>query len=130
MDSFELTCDFPGSSSLLYYAWLDSEAHSAFTGGTAAIESIMGSRFVAWDGYITGIILELSEGKRILHKWRTNEFPEDAEDSYLEILFEDLNEGCRLTLKHWNIPDGQGDQYKSGWDEHYFQPMLKYFSKL
>jgi len=130
MDSFELTFDFPVSSSLLYYSWLDSESHSAFTGGTAAIESILGSRFTTWDGYITGVILELSEGKRILQKWRTTEFPEDSEDSFLEISLEDMNGSCRLKLKHWDIPDGQGEQYKSGWNDHYFQPMLKYFSKL
>ena len=130
MESFKISCDFPGTSSLLYYAWLDSESHSAFTGGVAAIESIIGSRFTAWDGYITGSILELSEGKRILMRWRTTEFPEDAEDSLLEITLEDISAGCQLTLKHSNIPDGQGEQYKSGWDEHYFQPMLKFFSKL
>ena len=130
MDSFEISCDLPGSSSLLYYAWLDSESHSAFTGGVAAIESLLGSRFTTWDGYITGSILELSEGKRILMRWRTNEFPENADDSRLEINFENIEGGCRLNLKHSNIPEGQGEQYKSGWDEHYFQPMLKFFSKL
>jgi len=130
MDSFELTQDFPASASLVYYAWLDSESHSAFTGGGAAIERLLGSRFTAWDGYITGSILELSEGKRILMRWRTTEFSEDSEDSRLEITFENIEGACRLNLKHSNIPDGQGEQYKSGWDKHYFQPMLKYFSKL
>ena len=66
----------------------------------------------------------------MLMRWRTNEFPEDAEDSILEITLEDVDKVCRLTLQHSNIPGGQGERYKNGWDEHYFQPMLKFFSKL
>ena len=130
MEAFELSCDFPVSSSLLFYSWLDSDTHSAFTGGMAAIESLIGSRFTAWDGYITGTIMELKQGKKILQKWRTTEFPEDANDSLVEIGLEDIQGGCRMTLKHWNIPEGQGDQYKSGWDDHYFQPMTSYFSQM
>ena len=42
-------------------------------------------------------------------------------------MLEDINNGCKITLKHWNIPDGDGEKYKDGWQEHYFEPMLQYY---
>jgi hypothetical protein len=29
---------------------------------------------------------------------------------------------------HSAIPEGQGDQYAKGWQDHYFEPMRAYFS--
>ena len=130
MDSFELTCVFPVSASSLYDAWLDSEKHSLFTGGMAAVEAKVDSYFTAWDGYITGKIIELEPSKRILQSWRTTEFPPDDENSLLELILEDTDDGCSLTLRHSNIPDGQGIQYERGWDTHYFIPMKEYFSSI
>lgn len=128
MDSFELTCDFPVPAKDVYAAWLNSEMHSAFTGGLAAIENDVHSRFTAWDGYITGMIIELEENKRILQSWRTSEFHMDDDDSMVEIEFTEEENGCKLRLKHWNIPKEQGGKYMTGWNERYFQPMRKYFS--
>jgi activator of HSP90 ATPase len=124
-----LSVVFPVSAKRLYDAWLSSREHSGFTGGKAVIQKKAGSRFSAWDQYIEGKILELEEGKRILQSWRTNDFPEDAEDSLLEISLEDTAKGCKLTLKHWNIPQGQGEEYKQGWKDYYFAPMKEYFKK-
>ena len=129
MDSFELTYYFPVSSSEVYKAWLNSELHSAFTGSLAAIQEEINSRFTAWDGYITGQILDFDKDKRILQSWRTSDFHMDDDDSMVEIEFSDTENGSKLYLKHWNIPDGQSARYMTGWDEFYFQPMLKYFSK-
>jgi activator of HSP90 ATPase len=126
-DKFELTYEFPVSSGRLYRAWLSSDEHSAFTGGEASIENIEGSTFTAWDGYIDGKILELEPAKRILQTWRTTDFPLKAEHSFLELLFEDTESGCKLTLYQWNIPEGQGKEYEEGWVEHYFTPMTEYF---
>lgn len=126
-ESLELEARFPVSATELYYAWMSSEGHTAFTGGEAEIQHETGTEYSAWDGYITGKIIELEPGKRILHTWRSSEFPDDAEDSRLEILLEDEEEGCLLRLKHSDIPEGQGDRYRSGWEEHYFSPMRAHF---
>lgn len=127
-DQFEVSATFPVDPQTLYDAWLDSEAHGEFTGAEARIDPKAGGTFMAWDEYISGKTLELENGKRILQSWRTTEFPDDAEDSMLELKFEKDGKGTKLTLKHWNIPQGQGEQYEEGWQEHYFEPMLDYFS--
>ena len=128
-DSFEVSTFFPGiPAAEIFHAWLDSEAHSGFTGSPAQIESGINGVFSAWDGYISGRTLEIEHPQRILQSWRTTEFPEGSPDSLLEISFEEIGSGTQLTLIHANIPDGQGEDYRQGWEDYYFKPMQGYFS--
>src|SRR6266852_5078544 len=84
----------------IYQAWLDSEEHTRFTGGKASVESGIGGRFTAWDGYIEGTTIELEPG----------------------------DDGTRIFLLHSEIPTGQGSQYEQGWKEHYLEPLARYFA--
>ena len=126
-ESFELTQEFKVKPEVLYKAWLNSKEHGTFTETKCVILPTVGGKFVCGDGYMNGINLELEEFSKIIQTWRTVDFPEDAEDSILELLFEPTENGTKLILKHSNIPDGQGDAYKTGWPEHYFKPMLIYY---
>jgi activator of HSP90 ATPase len=31
-------------------------------------------------------------------------------------------------LHHSDIPTGQGEEYRRGWEDYYFRPMQAYFS--
>lgn len=126
-DSFEISHYFKISVQSVFKAWLDSKQHTAMTGGNAIVSPIEGGDFVAWDGYISGTNEEIIENSKIIQKWRTTEFAEKDSSSLLELLFEEENGGCKLTLKQSEIPSGQGEAYKSGWIEHYFEPMEFYF---
>ena len=127
-ESIECSIILPVNTEQLYSAWLDTAAHTAFTGSSADIDPRLGGRFTAWDGYIEGVTLELEPYRRILQAWRTSEFPEGSSDSRLEILLEDAGHGqTRLRLLHSEIPAGQGESYLQGWEDYYFQPMLEYF---
>ncbi len=125
-ESIELKEIFKASASEIYTAWLDSDLHSKMTGGQAECSNKIGGTFTAWDGYIEGKNLDLSENKEIIQSWRTSEFDENDEDSKLIIRLKEVNGGTELTLIHSNIPVGQ-TQYKQGWIEHYFTPMKSYF---
>ena len=114
----------------IYNAWLDSKAHSAFTGGGAAkIDPKVKGKFTAWDDYISGRNLELVPNKKIVQAWRTTEFPAKHPDSRLEVILEPSAKGTKVTFVHTDIPDGQSADYKKGWKDFYFTPMKKYFSK-
>jgi activator of HSP90 ATPase len=113
----------------IYAAWLDSREHGLFTGSAAEIDPQVGGSFTAWEGYIQGQTLEVEPFHRIRQSWRTTEFPEDCGDSDLELLFDSVSEGTRLTLVHTNIPDGQGESYRQGWEDYYFTPMQAYFTE-
>ena len=84
--------------------------------------------FTAHDGYINGINLELEDAQRILQTWRTSQFEGTDPDSSIEIILEKVANGTLLTLKHWNIPEGQAEGYESGWQDFYFTPMQEFFS--
>lgn len=95
----------------------------------AVCNRLEGHDFSAWDDYISGKNLKLKENSRIVQSWRSTEFNEKEEDSFLEIKLEETKEGTELTLLHSNIPEGQSEHYKNGWIEYYFEPMNAYFKE-
>ncbi len=129
MESFTISTILPATPEDIFAAWLSSEGHSAMTGSPAEVEAGSGGAFKAWDGYIWGKTLEMEPNRRILQAWRTSEFPEDSPDSRVEILLEAAGDGTKITLVHTDIPEGQGEGYKQGWEDFYFTPMRAYFSK-
>jgi activator of HSP90 ATPase len=128
MDSFKLMEIFPVTPDLLYKAWLDSTTHAEIIKSSAEIDPVINGEFTIWDKYITGKTIELEPDKKIVQLWRTTEFPAGSPDSILELTFEAVNEGTRLILIQKNIPEGQGEDYKQGWKENYFEPMQEFFS--
>jgi uncharacterized protein YndB with AHSA1/START domain len=129
-DAFRITSMVPGLPERVYAAWLDSGAHTAFTGKTAKIDPSIGGKFVALDGYIHGRTVELLPGRRIVQTWRTKEFPHSAHDSRLEIQFESAEGATRVTILHSLLPEGQGERYKKVWTDRYFYPIRGYFGRL
>jgi uncharacterized protein YndB with AHSA1/START domain len=127
-DAFEISTVLAAAAPRIYEAWLNSEEHAAMTGGGAEIAPVVGGRFSAWDGYITGTTIELEPYRHIVQAWRTVEFPPDAPDSRLEIILKERPGGTQLTLRHSNIPAGQGASYESGWGDNYFNPMKEYLA--
>jgi activator of HSP90 ATPase len=127
--SFKISTVLPSPRERLYKAWLSSKEHSVFTGGKARIQARVGGRFTAWDGYITGTTVVLEPFRRVVQSWRTAEFPPGSPDSRLEVLFDDVKMGTRVTLIHRQLPQGQAEQYKAGWREYYFVPMREYYSR-
>lgn len=125
---FSLEIILPVPPQKVYESWLDSEAHSEMTGGDALITDDVGDKFTAWDGYIWGTNLELIPHKFIKQTWRTSEFADDQENSIIEIhLKAHGDDGTQLTLNHYDLTEND-HQYKQGWEDHYFTPMLAYFS--
>ena len=130
LESLRLSIILPANPERIYNAWLESAAHAAFTGSAAEIDPVIGGHFTAWDGYIQGINLELEPYHRILQSWRTTDFPEGSADSRLEVRLEPIEGGTRVALHHYDIPEGQGEDYRQGWEDYYFKPMVEYFSSV
>jgi uncharacterized protein YndB with AHSA1/START domain len=127
MDEFEISVELPVSAEQLFKAWISSELHGAFTGAQAEIEPAIGGKFIAWDGYIEGETLEMEPNRRIVQSWRTADFPSDAPDSTIALVFTDIEGGAKLTLRHSGLPPGDGEKYEEGWKESYFIPMKSFF---
>lgn len=128
-EAIRVTTTIPVAPTTLYFAWLDSDHHSAMTGGAAKMTADVGAKYTAWNGYISGKVVTLDLGRRLIMSWRTSDFPRDAADSRVEIHLEALGPSTRVTILHTDIPEGQGEKYKAGWVDKYFTPMRNYFSK-
>jgi len=129
-DAFRITSMVPGLPERVYAAWLDSGAHTGFTGKTAKIDPSIGGKFTVLDGFVHGRTVELLPGRRIVQTWRSKEFPHSAHDSRLEIQFESAEGATRVTILHSLLPDGLGEKSKKTWTDRYFGPMRTFFSKL
>lgn len=127
MEKIKMSVTFPVKAKDLYHSWLNSESHTAFTGGEAICSNKVGGEFTAWDGYIWGKNMELHEGKFIKQTWRTSEFPSKAPDSLLELTFEEKAGKTKLSLYHYNLQKGDAKKYTDGWKAHYFEPMKEFF---
>jgi len=126
--SFTLTDTIPATTRQIYDAWLDSRGHTEMTGSAAEAKAAEGASFSAWGGYIKGRNLKLEPGRRIVQSWRTTRFTADDPDSEIEVLLEPVDGGTKLTLHHRNVPDGHAGYQNGGWQEHYFEPMKRYFA--
>jgi uncharacterized protein YndB with AHSA1/START domain len=130
MESISLTLQLPSSSEEVFNAWIDPVAHRDFTGGNAIIDARNGGHYAVWDGYISGIILKLEPYHRIVKSWRTSDYHPLDPSSTVEVLLDDNENGCLLTIHHTEIPKGQSKIIETGWKENYFEPMLGYFTFL
>jgi uncharacterized protein YndB with AHSA1/START domain len=129
-EALRVTSTIPVAPTTLYFAWIDSTHHSSMTGQTAKIDPVVGAKYSACDGYVTGKLVILDLGRRIVESWRTTDFPRDAADSRVEVHFETLGQSTRLLILHTDIPEGQSEKYKALWNERYIGPMRSYFSKF
>ena len=129
MESFEIQATFRVEPGMIYKAWLDSSLHSEMTNADSEIDPLLNGNFSIWNGYITGSTVELEKNKKIVQRWRTTDFPVNSDHSIVEIHLSGTPKGTKLRIKHFNIPDGQGNDYKEGWKEYYFKPMKEYFKQ-
>jgi activator of HSP90 ATPase len=127
-ESLEVSITLPATAQAIFLAWMSSNDHSQFTGSPAIIDPGIGGKFSAWDGYIQGVTCELNPNVRIVQSWRTSDFPSGSPDSRLEINLKEFIGETLITLVHTNLPDGQADEYREGWRDFYFKPMMAYFS--
>ena len=125
---FEVSGVVGASAEDVYEAWLSSERHSAMTGGAAQIDPVVGGRFTAWDGYITGETVVLEPFHRIVQSWRTSQFTDEHADSQIDVTFDARDDGTLVTVRHSNVPADQLGYENGGWQKSYFDPMSSYFA--
>jgi activator of HSP90 ATPase len=119
----------PATPNQVYEAYIDPKLHSKFTGSKATGKAVVGAKFTAWDGYISGKYLELEKDKRIVQEWVTTDWPEGYLPSKVEFTLKATKEGTELTMKHSEVPTIQEDELKEGWTEFYWEPMKTFFIK-
>jgi activator of HSP90 ATPase len=111
----------------IYEALLESKQFAAFSGLPAEIDAKPGGTFSMFGGLIMGRNVELTPNVRIVQAWR----PSHWDPSVYSIVRFDFNaqgEGALVVLEHTGFPRDQYDSLYSGWTEHYFEPLKKFFA--
>ena len=122
------TITFKASPHYVYEALMDSRKHSEFTGGKAVISRKIGGKFTAYDGYAEGTNLELAKDKKIVQKWRADDWPEGH---YSTVTFElkKVEGGTKLKFMQTGVPEDQYGPIGEGWVEFYWDNMKKMLEK-
>jgi activator of HSP90 ATPase len=106
----------------VYEVLMDQKKHAAFTGAPAKISRKVGGAFSAHGGYCSGIQLALEDGKKIVQSWRGSDWPKDH-FSTATFAISKAAGGAKLAFTQTGVPEKQYASIKSGWIEHYWQPM-------
>lgn len=124
---------FAAPPATVYALYADEKLHAATTGSAASIKAKAGAAFTAWDGYIKGVTLRAEKDRMIVQCWRAEDWPEEAPDSVLVLLFLPVRgaegEGTRLLVTHANVPDDQVEELKKGWTDYYWKPWKDWIKK-
>lgn len=117
----------PALGQQLFDMYLSSESHTAFTGSPVTISDSPGSKFKAFDGMLSGTILEVVKPELIVQSWRSVNFADNDPDSTLILLFKTVgsSEG-QIDLIHVDVPDQDYDGVTQGWEKFYWTPWRAY----
>lgn len=108
--------------------YLDAEAHAAFTGSPVTISPRAGAAFSAFDGVITGSILQVVPKRMIVQSWRSPHWgPEDL-DSTLILTFLPDEGGGRIELVQTNVVEKDFAGVCHGWEKYYWTPWRAYLT--
>ncbi len=115
---------FKASPHDVYETLMDSKKHSEFTSDKAEISREVGGKFSAYGGWIEGENLELVPDKKIIQKWRGDDWPKGV---YSKVIFllEESRDGTKLVFTHEGIPEEFFEDIKKGWEDFYWKPMKK-----
>ena len=118
--------NLPAKPERLYDMYVDAKSHSAFTGQPVTIEPRAGAPFRAFDGALSGTILQVEPKKMVVQAWRSINFPADAIDSILILTFWPQGNEARIELNHINVPECDFAGISHGWEKFYWTPWRAY----
>ncbi len=123
-----LAAFFPATPDQLFDIYLDPQQHAAITGAPVLIGESPGSQFRAFDGMLSGIMLQVEPKRLIVQSWRSGNWPTDAIDSTLTLSFWPQQDGARIELVHANVPEQDFAGVSEGWEKYYWTPWRTYLS--
>jgi len=118
---------FAATTDVVYEALADSRRHAAFTGAPADISREVGGAFSTHGGVLSGRMIELAPGKRIVQAWRVKGW-EEGVYSIVRYELREKDGGTLLVLDHAGFPDADRDHLDAGWKSMYWEPLEKYLA--
>jgi activator of HSP90 ATPase len=120
----------PASADKLFGMYLDPSAHRAITGASVDVGDKSGSKFNAFDGALTGTMLEVIKPRLIVQSWRSVNFMPRDPDSTLILSFTAEGYEGRIDLIHLDVPDHDYDGVNQGWEKYYWTFWRRYLAGM
>jgi uncharacterized protein YndB with AHSA1/START domain len=93
----------------------------------AEISPVVGGTFSCFGGVIVGRQVELVPNERIVQAWRVS-YWNPGFYSIAKFELKEEGDGTRIVFDHTGFPKGAAETLASGWKEHYWEPLEKYFA--
>ena len=130
LHNIRLAAEFAAKPAEIYAMYLDAKSHADITAAPSAIGAHEGGDFSAFGGSLTGRILHLVKGKRIVQTWRSDAFKKGDLDSILVLNLSALGANqTLLDLEHINVPLQDYAGISHGWETYYFAPWREYLAE-
>ena len=127
--TIQLAASLPAPPDRLFDTYLDPVQHAAFTGSAVEISARPGAEFRAFDGVLTGAILQVVPKRLIVQSWRSPHWGPADLDSTLILTFRPEKEGGRIELVHVNVVDDDFAGVSQGWEKYYWSPWRAYLAR-
>jgi len=110
---------FDGPIEHIYQTLTDQNGVTAFTLAPAKIDNKPGGEFSILDGAIVGTQVELVPLKKIVQKWRFQNWPENHY-STVTLTFTEERGGTLISLTQTDIPSSDLDRTRNGWERFFW----------
>lgn len=127
--TIQIAAFLPASPERLFDMYLDPGEHARFTGMPVSVSVIPGSPFSAFNGVITGTILQVIPKRLIVQSWRSPYWGPTDLDSTLVLTFLPENDGARIELTQANVVDADFAGVSQGWEKYYWSPWREYLER-
>jgi activator of HSP90 ATPase len=114
------------SPEALFEMYLDPASHQAITGAPVVIGGAKGALFEAFNGSLSGKIIDIVRPSLIVQFWRSTEFKETDPDSILILSFAPEGDQGRIDLIQLDVPDHDFEGVTKGWEQYYWGPWRAY----
>lgn len=116
----------PAKAERLFQMYVSPELHGAFTGMPVTISDSPDSPFSAFDGALSGSMLQVVTPSIVVQSWRSVSFYDSDPDSTLILYFHDDGNEGRIDLIHLDVPEQDYDGVTEGWEKYYWKPWREY----
>ena len=120
---------FSASPATIYDLLADSRKHSAVTGTKATISRKVGGTFSASGDEVSGVIVDLAPGQRIVQAWRHRKFPEGIFSMAAVTLSPTRDGGTELVLTHRGVPKDLIPETERAWRDQYWSRMKAFLTQ-
>jgi activator of HSP90 ATPase len=115
----------PASAEHLFAMYMDPEKHAAITGAPVTISAEPGSPFHAFNGALSGTMLQIIPKRLVIQSWRSTKFTDEDPDSTLILAFTPQGTNGQIDLVHLDVPAHDYQGVTEGWQTHYWGPWRR-----